>query len=430
LDKRQTIPAYAFLFFSLLAAAGRPGGAALGADDRDLSHPTGPAGALRIETGFPSGSGVVEEIDQQRRQIRLSPTPHENRGWVCWWFVKITGITPGETITVDVGDAPWATPDRGAFSLDGSRWRQTEPGRRNGKRIVYQQKIDSPLAWFAWGPPFTPQDAAKLVEETAGRHPFAHALELCRTRAGRPVPALQFSQPGVADANRYGIWIQARQHAWESGSSWVCRGLVEWLASADPRAESLRMKSLVTVVPVMDIDNVAIGAGGKNQAPHDHNRDWSEAPHWPSVASAIERIKRQDALRRFDLFIDLHNPGADSKDPYYYVPPRNLLSERGRRNLDHFLDASRLEITGALAFRGRKLESGPGYDKRWQYISKNWVTSRLHDHVVAATLETPWNTPHSTTDGYLAVGRELGRAIERYFRSNPRRAAQEPAEQE
>ena len=63
---------------------------------------------------------------------------------------------------------------------------------------------------------------------------------------------------------------------------------MEWLVSDDPRAETLRKAAKIYVVPIMDIDNVAIGAGGKDQKPHDHNRDWSDQPHWHSVAAAQE----------------------------------------------------------------------------------------------------------------------------------------------
>jgi hypothetical protein len=53
-------------------------------------------------------------------------------------------------------------------------------------------------------------------------------------------------------------------------------------------------------------------------------------------------------------------------------------------------------------------------------MSRNWVSRTCRDHVVA--LEPAWNTPHNTTEGYRQVGRELGQAIERYFRQNPRLA--------
>jgi len=47
------------------------------------------------------------------------------------------------------------------------------------------------------------------------------------------------------------------------------------------------------------------------------------------------------------------------------------------------------------------------------------------DHVVAVTLETSWNTPHSTTEGYRTVGRQQGLAIERYLRGEVRESVAE-----
>ena len=383
---------------------------------------TSEAAALRVDSSFPGGSGTVEEIDQDQRLIRIKPTAHKDRGWDCWWYVKVTGLMPGERIVLEVGDAPWATPERAALSTDNSVWTQTAAGQKEGKRIRYTVSVDSEQVWLAWGPPFTHLDAEKLVRETAQACEFATKFELCRTRDNRPVSSLRFKKMNRVDSNKkpFGIWIQARQHAWESGSSWVCRGLVEWLASDHPRAENLRQMSDITVVPVMDIDNVAIGAGGKNQVPHDHNRDWGDKPHWPSVSAAIERIKAMDDDDRFDLFIDLHNPGANSRSPFFYISPRADLESLTLRNLDRFLATARADMTGPLAFRGETHESGPSYDKRWRNISKNWVSSNTSPHVVAVTLETAWNTPNSNTDGYRAVGRQLGLAMERYLRTNPR----------
>ncbi len=42
------------------------------------------------------------------------------------------------------------------------------------------------------------------------------------------------------------------------------------------------------------------------------------------------------------------------------------------------------------------------------------------EHVVAVTLETTWNAPNSTISGYETVGRQLGLALERYLKTNPR----------
>lgn len=378
------------------------------------------AGELVVSTDFEGGSAKVESIDQEERTIRLSPGGDRKRGWVCWWFVKVDGVSPGETLTLDVGGGVWATPERATFSTDGRTWRHTEPGTRSGQRIVFEQQIDVETAWFAWGPPFTPADATSLCERIAKASPHATMFELCRTRADRSTPALLIQQEGVADAERYGIWIEARQHAWEAGSSWVGRGFVEWLVSDAPEAERLRKTSQITFVPIMDVDNTATGNGGKNQQPQDHNRDWTDEPYWRAVAAAQQRIKLLDGDGRFDLFVDLHNPGAGDRRPFYYMPPDELLTARGKRNLKRFVAVSREEITGPLKLADRQRVSGSNYDKAWKAISKNWVMFNTNDHVVAVTLETSWNTPHSTTNGYRQVGRELGKSIAKYFDESPR----------
>ena len=353
-------------------------------------------------------------IDQTNRVVRIVPSPHPGKGWDCWWYFKLDGIRPGEIITLDIGKGVWATPDRAMFSLDNKTWTHTNPGQRQKDRIVYQQTVNAPSVWFAWGPPFVLADARALVKDAARRCSYAKPFVLTRSQDGHAVPALRVRQPdGV---QRVGLWVEARQHAWESGSSWVCKGFVDWLVSDDPRATALRRLTDIVVVPIMDVDNVERGAGGKNEIPQDHNRDWSDSPHWPEVRAAQTQIKAMDAASRFDLFVDLHNPAAGDREPFFFLSPRKLLSDRQTRNHDLFLKAAKTEMTGPLAFTGKTRESGEKYDKNWERISKNWVTHHTRDHVVALTLETSWNTPNSTAENYQRVGRELGLAIERYLR--------------
>ncbi len=382
---------------------------------------------LACSIDFEGGSGIVESIDQQARMIQLRPSEHKDRGWDCWWFVKVSGIRPGETIGIDMGGrmGNWSKPERAAFSLDGKTWRRTAPGTQEGKRIAYRQKIDAEEAFFAWGPPFLPGDAKRLVDRAAGDCRWAEAFELCRSREGRSVPALRVVQPGASDAERFGVWINARQHAWESGSSWVAQGLIDWLISEDPRAQALRKRAAVTVVPIMDVDNVARGAGGKMQKPHDHNRDWCDDPHWPEVRAAIAAIRQMDAAGRFDLYLDLHNPGKNDKRPFFYLPGAELMGKLRKVNMERMIDAVRAEMAEPMKLADRMKQSGPGYDPNWRKISGSWVAANTQPHVVGLCLETPWDTPHSTIGGYRTVGRQLGLAVERYLRQNPRKRPDE-----
>ncbi len=403
------------------------------------------AAGLRFSSDFEGGSGELLEIDQEKQHVRFRPSSDPRFGWPCWWYFRLDEIEPGTPVTIEVDGADvrkaeggnqqadgrplnpaWMMPGQAFYSTDGETWQQTVPGKRGKEgretRMSWTATVDAATAWFAWGPRFVPSDAERLVDRIDAASPDAEAFELCRTREGRPVPALKIGAEG-GDEKRYGVWIQARQHAWESGSSWVGRGLTEWLVSDDPQAAELRQRADFVIVPIMDIDNTARGAGGKGQLPQDHNRDWSDTPHWRSTAAAMQAIRDMDEAERFDLFVDLHNPAPNDKRPYFFYPPDDDLSERGRRNGAEFFAACRDQIVDPLPLLPQRRISGQAYDPiLWQSISKNWVAGNTADHVVAVTLETAWNTPESNQQGYLTVGRQLGKAIAAFLQSNPRGA--------
>ena len=369
-----------------------------------------------VRTDFPGGSGEVVSLDQESATLVLNPSDHPGKGWRCWWFVKLSGLPADRPFTLDVGEAPWATPDQPAISLDeGKSWHHGPTGTREGKRIRFRIRPGQEDAWVAWGPPFVPDDAAALVERIAQASPQVETFSLCRTREGHETPALRSRSSTSGDSPLPLVWLQARQHAWESGASWVARGFAEWLVSDDEDAVTLRRTAEVVLVPIMDIDNVQRGAGGKNQVPQDHNRDWTDRPHWRAVEAAQREIRTAADAGRLAVFVDLHNPGAGDRFPYFYVPPEESLTLEARENLSAFLLRAKAEMTGPLRFTGKTIASGAKYDpKAWKAISKNWV-AQLGTPAVSVTLETAWNTPSSHTEGYETVGRQLGKAIVRYL---------------
>lgn len=403
-----------------------------------LAVVAGPArGEWTVTSDFENGSAAVDGIDRTTGTIRFRPGGDARRGWPCWWSFKVAGIEPGTAVTLVLAPseqvlpggtgagsenkplaASWSRPERAFYSVDDGRtWQQTQPLEVVDGRARYRQTIAADRAWFAWGPVFAPREAAELIESAVARCPESQAFELARTREGRSVPAIVVRAGPRPDGKRDVVWIQARQHAWESGGSWVGRGFLEWLAGDEPRAAALRERALVYFVPIMDVDSVATGNGGKGQAPQDHNRDWSVEPHFPEVAAAQRRLRELDADGRVALFLDLHNPAPNDREAYFFSSPDDVLPPAGRRNVERFFAAAKAEIVGPLKLRHELKATGSSYSPKWREMSKNWITANLHAGVVALTLETAWNTPHSTPDGYRTVGKQLGLAIEAYFRS-------------
>lgn len=375
-----------------------------------------PPGPIVVRADFPGGSILVEELNQADRIIRFLPGGHPERGFVAWWYFKLEGLEVGSEITLDVGAKKWAQPDQAQFSHDNRTWHQLDRGESRNGRTVYRHKITATETWFAWGPPFVFKDAQELVDEGVRRSPHATAFELARSRGGRPVPGITIAEPSVAHPSPREICILARQHAWEAGSSWVARGLVEWLISDDPQATALRQRARIHVVPLMDVDNVETGAGGKNQKPRDHYWDWDEAPIYPEVRAAMMRILAAEATGRLDLVLDLHNPGPRDFRNFFYIPAQPLLATPRVKNQESFFQIAKEEITGPMGFTGHLGPTGATYDPVVDTAADCWVALKCRPEVLALVLETPWNTPTSTQVGYRQTGVQLGRTIERYLR--------------
>ncbi|MBC8290440.1 MAG: zinc carboxypeptidase [Planctomycetes bacterium] len=389
---------------------------------------------ISVTADFAGGSANVKSIDRNSGIIHFTPRVRSERGWPCWWYLKVDGAKVDQTITLKLTanrkpyrpgrilSADWSQPHRAAISIDNVVWTQTTKCQKQAGVATYVIKAPAESFWLAWGPPFLPSHADEVLESIKAKLPRATMFELAKTRGGRSVRGIRVGGNADKDPPEYGVWVQARQHAWEAGSSWVGRGFVEWLASDDQAAINLRRIATVYYVPIMDVDNAAMGAGGKDAVPRDHNRDWDDKPHYPEVTAAQKRILQLNADGRFDVFIDLHNPGGNERRPYFFGPINlNKLPAVQQQNHARWLAISKGAISGPLPLEPRyKFATYVKTEEERNRMSANWVRNHTADHVLSTTLETVWNTPHSTQQGYLTVGAQLGRAVSRFLESNPR----------
>jgi hypothetical protein len=387
---------------------------------------------LQVSSDFPGGSAKILKLDPASNLVHITPAGDPKRGWPCWWYFRLDHVDTNQPVVLEVtanegvvrygdGDdtrklpANFSLPEYAAFSTDGTNWEHTERGERQGSRSIY--RIDAPAStlWLAWGPPFTLKDADELIQKACDVCPYAQRFVLAHTRGDRPVPGVRISQPGAAAAPRFTVWIQARQHAWESGSSWVARGFVEWLVSNDPAAESLRGKADIVIITIVDVDNVETGQGGKQQFPHDQNRDWGSAPYFPEVAAGMEQLSALAKSNRLDLFLDLHNPGYSARDIDFYIASVPFRQHERVANEDNFLKIVQEQMTGAIKFNGRLGPIGQTYNPAVNKAVDAWVAAQTQPHVVSLTMEIPWNTSASSASGYLKAGEQLGRSIDFYL---------------
>lgn len=396
----------------------------------------GSAKALEVETDFEGASVRVLGMDPAANEVSFMPGGQAERGWPCWWFFRVTGVDAGRPLILKLAgsdavvkpgtggpmtkplSSSWAMPERASWSVDGKTWRHTPAGKKQADGQIVYEVPSTPGAGrvlVAWGPPYPPSKAAEWVQKLGAEHRMAEEMELCRSREGRRVPMLRISEGDRVPERRFGVWVHARQHAWESGSSWVCQGFVEWLMSEDVDAAWVRQNAEIFVVPVMDVDNAATGNGGKDALPQDHNRDWSEKPNWNEVAAAQKILRGLIAEGRLDLFLDLHNPAPGDHKAFFYAPANELLKPEAKELQASFLKLAMAEIQPVMPMLPGPKITAAGYHPLWRQISGNWVQANGNPKTVALCLETPWNIAQSTTEGYQKVGAALARAARKYL---------------
>ncbi len=384
---------------------------------------------LRVITDFEGGNAEVVRLDQAARTLRIMPAVHEGRGWPCWWFFKLEGLTVGFDFTLEVQAqvrpyrdktvlaAAWCQPKHAWLSTDGATWKPSAKGAlTEDKAMRYTIKAEAAQMSFAWGPPFVPGDADKLLADIAAKLPEARRFELAKTRGGKSVHGIRIGDEGAP----HQVWVNARQHAWEAGGSQVGRGFINWYTS--DAAKELRAKTCLHFIPIMDVDNVTMGAGGKDAVPRDHNRDWAAEPIYPEVAAAQRMIRDIHAKHGLDVFIDLHNPGAD--DPVFFFGPFAFERMTGiqQRNYQRWIDIAATSITVPLQVQPKyRFANYVKTDEERGRMSSGWVRANTGDATISVTLETGWNSPLMSVEGYGKIGAGLGRALAAYLAENLRR---------
>lgn len=380
---------------------------------------------LRVTTSFESGSARVLGIDNATQTIRIIPAGDPKRGMPNWWNLRIDSINNSKPVFLEVLSTDeliqagpsgnlrklspdWTWPDRAAYSIDGKTWKHSSAGTREGNYMRYRIEPGSSTLWIAWGPPFTPTDATAFIQHLTKKHSFIKAFTLAQSREGRNVPALKISEGSKPDLQRPAIWVQARQHAWEVGGSWVAVGLAEWLAGEDKEAVWLRRNADIYIIPLMDVDHVATGDGGKHAIPHDHNRDWGPTPHWPEVAASQQYIRRLAEEGRMNIFLDLHNPAPGNKVQTMYVLDKTYMGKEAFPRQERFIELL-IEEFGEI--KQHRNGPKPSVTTPEELVSEAWVLENANPNTIGFCIETPWNAPKSTTTGYRAVGESLGRVM-------------------
>jgi hypothetical protein len=213
------------------------------------------------------------------------------------------------------GSCPMNADTIPVFSYDNERWEHfpsmTWDDQRKEATLQFHGKHDR--IWIAHVPPYTHSRLLQLLEEL-DRLPTARVEVIGKTVQQRDlhlVTVANFEKPGTRT-----VWLQARQHAWETDTSHVMEGALRFITSDDPQARALREKVVFKFTPMMDPDGCANGKVRFNANGYDVNRHWDEVDLWrkefllrmPEIWYVKKAILAcMDSDRKIDLMLNLHN---------------------------------------------------------------------------------------------------------------------------
>ena len=290
-------------------------------------------GEIEIVTEFPGGNAKVTA--NKPGAVELEPDLRGDRPWFYWCF-EAKVIQPGEvTFTFPEKVAGFAEGGVGhqgpaiGRKDESGKWTWTWQGRDagGGRAFTHDFETAGEILRFAVSIPYLESDLEAFLE----RHRENSSLEvstLAKSREGREVELLQVGRPGT---DRRAMLVTGRHHAVETMASFVLEGFLDEALSGSDEAQAFRDRFVLYAVPFVDKDGVENGDQGKNRKPHDHNRDYTEAPIYPEVKAIMALGESKDV--RYAL--DFHCPTLVMNDHQvmYFVgakvhPPHNEANVR------------------------------------------------------------------------------------------------------
>jgi hypothetical protein len=193
-------------------------------------------------------------------------------------------------------------------SEDGRTWKSVPTDALAGNRVRLSVDMPGPALFVARLEPYRLSDLDRLVTAVRG-NPLVEITAIGKTVNGRDLEMIRIGDPRAP----YRVFVRARAHPWEAGSSWVAQGLIERLLKNDTESKRFLERYTLYVVPMANKDGVARGGTRFNLMGKDLNRNWDKPadPMFAPENAALERwLDGMIAAKRPPhLALELHNDG-------------------------------------------------------------------------------------------------------------------------
>ncbi|XP_074108800.1 cytosolic carboxypeptidase 2 [Cotesia typhae] len=171
---------------------------------------------------------------------------------------------------------------------------------------------DQDTVYLAHCYPYTYSDLQEYLAKLSSdpvKVKFTKLRLLCRTLAGNSVHYLTITAPVNEEGKKKkGIVITARVHPGETPSSWMMKGIIDFLTGESNQARELRERFIFKLVPMLNPDGVIVGNNRCSLSGKDLNRQYRTVMResYPSVWHTKLMIRRLMEECGIAMYCDLH----------------------------------------------------------------------------------------------------------------------------
>jgi hypothetical protein len=376
---------------------------------------------ISISTDFEgSNLGGIKQLSKTHWDCALageSDADDRNRQ-ASWYYFRIDGAK-GKPLTIDLtdlvgeynynyGSHPVTSETRPVISHDQTHWqhlsdRQVQWNEADTTvRLTFTPERDT--VWVAHIPPYTTEPLQQLLTTYQG-YPSVVRRTIGYTPQGRPLHLVTLTNAQVPLDQKKVVWLMARQHSWEAGTSHVMEAAIRYLLDS-AQGQSLLDSMIFQIMPMGDPDGVARGGVRFNAFGHDLNRNWDHvvAEEMPEIAAQKTAITTWLADGHpIDLFVTLHN--TESAD-YLQGPDQAV----GQRLWQRMVETSSFESEEGV--RAMPVSTTPGKPGRMTVNQALWAEEQVPAYLMELKVERVGKlSGRRTVADWRALGQALVRSV-------------------
>ncbi|XP_041692866.2 cytosolic carboxypeptidase 2 isoform X2 [Coregonus clupeaformis] len=211
------------------------------------------------------------------------------------------------------------------------------------------------------------------IERDPRRSRFCKVRTLCRSLAGNLVPVLTVTNPSHREdrSHKPAVVLTARIHPGETNSSWVMKGVLNFLLGDSPDAALLRDAFVFKLVPMLNPDGVIVGNYRCSLAGRDLNRSYKSIlrESFPTVWATHTMVQRLCEERKVLLYCDLHGHSRKHNVfTYGCEKPRSADRHPHERVFSLMLSKNCPDMFsfGSCKFKAQRSKEGTGRVSLWR----------------------------------------------------------------